>query len=81
MTGPGGLLLVVSHLFAVLVSVLWLGLQKSKITKLGCEKYFCRVTYSVFFPGELGQNFTFSWGGTTTTRGVYSSKSRDTVIE
>jgi hypothetical protein len=40
MIGPGGSLLVVSHLFAVPVSVLWVGLQKSKITKLGCEKYF-----------------------------------------
>jgi hypothetical protein len=29
MIGPGGLLLVVPHLFAVLVSVLWVGLQKS----------------------------------------------------
>jgi len=39
MIGPGGLLLVVPHLFAVPVSVLWVGLQ------LGCEKYFLRVTY------------------------------------
>jgi hypothetical protein len=30
MIGPGGLLLVVPHLFAVPVSVLWVGLQKSK---------------------------------------------------
>jgi hypothetical protein len=37
--GPGGLLLVVLHLFAVPVSVLWVGLQ------LECEKYFLRVTY------------------------------------
>jgi hypothetical protein len=29
-----------SHIFAVPVSVLWVGLQKSKITKLGCQKYF-----------------------------------------
>jgi len=43
MTGPGGLLLVVPH---VVVSVSWAGLQESeKKTKLGCEKYFCRVTY------------------------------------
>jgi hypothetical protein len=28
MIGPSGLLLVVPHLFAVPVSVLWLGLQK-----------------------------------------------------
>jgi hypothetical protein len=35
----------------------------------------------VFFSGE-GQNFTLSWGGATTTTGVYiSSKSSDTVIE
>jgi hypothetical protein len=45
MIGPGGLLLVVPHLFAVLVSVLWVGLRK--ITKLGCEKYFCRVSYTI----------------------------------
>jgi hypothetical protein len=44
MIGPGGLLLLVPHLFAVPVSVLWVGLQKSTyITKLGCEKYFPRV--------------------------------------
>jgi hypothetical protein len=29
-----------SHQFAVPISVLWVGLQKIKITKLGCEKYF-----------------------------------------
>jgi hypothetical protein len=28
--GPGGLLLVVSHVLAVSVSVLWMGLQKGK---------------------------------------------------
>jgi hypothetical protein len=39
MIRPGGLLLVVPHLFAVPVSVLSVGLQ------LGCEKYFLRVTY------------------------------------
>jgi hypothetical protein len=32
-----------SHLFAVPVSVLFVGCQKY-ITKLGCEKYLCRVT-------------------------------------
>jgi hypothetical protein len=30
MIGPSGLLLVVPHVFAVPVSVLWVGLQKSK---------------------------------------------------
>jgi hypothetical protein len=30
MIGPGGLQLVVSHLFAVPDTVLWVGLQKSK---------------------------------------------------
>jgi hypothetical protein len=38
--GPGGLLLVVPHLFAVLVSVLWVGLQNSLVPQLGCGKYF-----------------------------------------
>jgi hypothetical protein len=37
---PGGLLLVVSHLFALPVSVLWVGFEKKQITELGCEKYF-----------------------------------------
>jgi hypothetical protein len=41
MIGPGGLLLVVPHLFAVIVSISWLGFARKKITKLGCEKYFC----------------------------------------
>jgi hypothetical protein len=36
MIGPGGLLLVVSHLFAVPILVLWVGLRKQKNkTKLG----------------------------------------------
>ncbi len=41
----GGLLLVVSHLFAVPALVVWIGLEEGKYLKLGCEKYFCRVTY------------------------------------
>jgi hypothetical protein len=46
MIGPGGLSLVVSHLFAVPVSVLLIdGVAKEYITKLGCEKHFRRVTY------------------------------------
>jgi hypothetical protein len=40
MIGAGGLLLVVSHLFAVPVFILWVGLEKSIKLKLGCEKYF-----------------------------------------
>ncbi len=47
MIRPSGLLLVVSHLFAFLVLVLWVGLEKSEKTKLGCEKYFNRVPYQV----------------------------------
>jgi hypothetical protein len=43
MIRPGGLLLVVLDLFAVPVSVLWVGLHKEYITKLGCEKYFHRI--------------------------------------
>jgi hypothetical protein len=34
MIGPGGLLLVVSHLFAIPVEILWLGLEKKERTKL-----------------------------------------------
>jgi hypothetical protein len=45
LTGPSGLLLVVYHLLAVPVSVLWAGLEKSYYLKLGCEKFFSRVTY------------------------------------
>jgi hypothetical protein len=41
MIGPGGLLLVVPHSFAVLVSFSFMGgVAKEYITKLGCEKYF-----------------------------------------
>jgi hypothetical protein len=39
--------LVVSHPFGVTVLVLWVGLEKAKETKLGCEKYFGRVKYGV----------------------------------
>jgi hypothetical protein len=42
---PGGLLLVVPCLFAVPVSVLWVGVAKEYITKLGCENYFLRIRY------------------------------------
>jgi hypothetical protein len=42
--GSSGLLLVVSHLFAVPVLDLWVRLKNKWITKLGCEKHFCRVT-------------------------------------
>jgi hypothetical protein len=35
MIGPGDLLLLAPHLFAVPVSVLWVGLQKMYITNLG----------------------------------------------
>jgi hypothetical protein len=38
MIAPGGLLLVVSYLFAVFV--LWVELEKKYITKLEFEKYF-----------------------------------------
>ncbi len=40
MIGPSGLLLLVPHLFALPVSILY-------ITKLWCEIYFCSVTYWV----------------------------------
>jgi hypothetical protein len=46
MIGPGGLLLVVPHLFAVLVSVLLVGLQASVQLNLDVKnKHFCKVTY------------------------------------
>jgi len=40
MISPGGLLLVVPHVVAVLVSVWWAGLQKSKLTKTWMWKIF-----------------------------------------
>ncbi len=40
--GAGQLLLVVSHLFAIPVLVLWVGLKKNKESKLGCENNFAR---------------------------------------
>jgi hypothetical protein len=43
--GPGGLLLIVSHLFAVPVLILWVGMKKKKRTKLECKKHFCKATY------------------------------------
>jgi hypothetical protein len=43
--GPGGLLLVVPHLFAVSVFQSYYEVLKEEITKLGCEKYFCKVKY------------------------------------
>ncbi len=54
MIGPGGLLLVAPHLFAVPDSVLWVRLQEKYITKLGCEIYFCRVAYSALLRYILG---------------------------
>ncbi len=36
-----------SHLFAVPISVLQVGLKK-QITTLGCEKYFCRDFFIMF---------------------------------
>ncbi len=47
MVGPCGLLLVVSHLFDVPGSVLWVGLQKRvKKLKLGCEKTICAGSHT-----------------------------------
>jgi len=48
MIGPDGLLLVVPHLFVVVVLIG--GVAKKYITKLGCEKYFRRITYLVMHP-------------------------------
>jgi hypothetical protein len=44
MIAPGGLLLVVPHLFAIPISVLWggVGLQKCKRTKLDVKNIFAR---------------------------------------
>jgi hypothetical protein len=43
MIGPDGLLLVVSHLFAVHSFSFMGGVAREYMTKLGCEKYFHRV--------------------------------------
>ncbi len=46
MIGPGGLLLVVPHLFACCPRFTFMGgVAKKEITKLGYEKYFCKITY------------------------------------
>jgi hypothetical protein len=45
MIGPAGLLLVVPHLSLCPSFSLMGGFAKKQITKLGCEKYFCSVTY------------------------------------
>jgi hypothetical protein len=45
MIRPGGLPLEVSHLFAVSVLVSSTGLERKKITKFGCEKYFYWAAY------------------------------------
>jgi hypothetical protein len=50
--GPGGLLLLVSRLFAVSVLVLWVWSQKGK--KHGCEIFFCWVTYWALLGMLLG---------------------------
>jgi hypothetical protein len=42
---PSGLLLVVPHLFSLPISSFMGGVAKEYITKLGCEKYFHRITY------------------------------------
>jgi hypothetical protein len=44
MIRPGGLLLVVPDLFALLDSVSWGGVARKEIAKLGCEKHVFRVT-------------------------------------
>jgi hypothetical protein len=47
MIGPSGLLLVVPHLPMCCLSFSFMGgVVKKYITKLGCETYFCKVTYS-----------------------------------
>jgi hypothetical protein len=45
MIGPGGLLLVVPHVYAVPVSVLLVGLQKKKPAKLRHLILLSRVAY------------------------------------
>jgi hypothetical protein len=44
MIGPGGLLIVVPHLFICCPSFSFMGGAKKEIAEWGCEKYFCRVT-------------------------------------
>jgi hypothetical protein len=46
MIGPGGLLLVVPPPICCPSFSFIAGVAKEYITKLGCEKYFLRVTYS-----------------------------------
>jgi hypothetical protein len=58
MIGQGGQL-IVPHLCAFPISVLWVGVEKIIIIKLGCEKYFCsRVILSTTADAliECGKN-------------------------
>jgi hypothetical protein len=54
MIGPGGLPLVVPHLLCCPSFSFIGGVVKEYITKLGCEKYFCRVTYCAPLEMHLG---------------------------
>jgi hypothetical protein len=51
MIGPGGLVLVVPHLFAVPISVLWVGLQKSKYLNLDVKNIFAG-SHRLSTPGD-----------------------------
>jgi hypothetical protein len=43
MIDPSGLLLIISHLFAIRVSVFWVGLQKIKSLNLDVKNIFARL--------------------------------------
>jgi hypothetical protein len=74
--GPSGLLLVVSHVLAVPVSVLWVRLEK-KLLKLGCEKYFCKVTYQALVEMLFTLMLKVSW---TLCRQIHDLPSSNTLL-
>jgi hypothetical protein len=55
MIGPGGLVLVVSHLFAVFYFYGYYGLEKSKYLNLDVTKYFCWVRSLEMLAGKYLQ--------------------------
>jgi len=55
MIGPGGLLLVVPHVYVVLVLVLLVGLPKKKTTKLRHLVLLSKVTYLEYLGMLLDQ--------------------------
>ncbi len=72
MIGPGGLLLVVCTYFQSLRMSLMSGVPKKGITKLGCEKYFSRITYRALVAAMLLHwlSWNFTWSADLSKSGI-----------